>query len=148
MVIESGELSPNTARLTACRASDIVVVGEKGGFKFLYAPAPAWIRRRLKWAGEWIRLLWGCTRRRAALPPIGLIHHPIQFGAASTPKPKTCQSNRYLVGPLTGFPSSANSLALCSARTFCIFQNSRHHPPRAKLFGPLICRPSVVSCDA
>ena len=37
MVIESGELSPNTARLTACRASDIVVVGEKGGFKFLYA---------------------------------------------------------------------------------------------------------------
>ena len=37
MVIESGELSPNSARLTACRAGDIVVVGEKGGFKFLYA---------------------------------------------------------------------------------------------------------------
>ena len=37
MVIESAELSPNSARLTACRAGDIVVVGEKGGFKFLYA---------------------------------------------------------------------------------------------------------------
>ena len=36
MVIESGELSQNSARLTACRAGDIVVVGEKGGFKFLY----------------------------------------------------------------------------------------------------------------
>ena len=36
MVIESGEFSPNTAGLTACRAGDIVFVGEKGGFKFLY----------------------------------------------------------------------------------------------------------------
>ena len=36
MLIESGELSPNAARLTACGAGDIVVVGLKGGFKFLY----------------------------------------------------------------------------------------------------------------
>ena len=39
MVIESGEFSPNTAGLTACRAGDIVFVGEKGGFKFLYTAA-------------------------------------------------------------------------------------------------------------
>ena len=52
MVIESGELSQNSARLTACRAGDIVVVGEKGGFKFLYTYDIA-DRASLEWrAGE------------------------------------------------------------------------------------------------
>ena len=37
MVIERGEFSPNTARLTTCRAGDIVAHGEKGGFKFLFS---------------------------------------------------------------------------------------------------------------
>ena len=35
-VVESGELAPNTARLTACGAGDIVADGEKRYLNFLF----------------------------------------------------------------------------------------------------------------
>ena len=40
MVVESGEFSPNTARLTACRASDIVADSQTRRLNFLFAAVP------------------------------------------------------------------------------------------------------------
>ena len=36
-VVESGEFAPNTARLTACRAGDIVAGSQKKRLNFLFA---------------------------------------------------------------------------------------------------------------
>lgn len=95
MVIESGEFSPNTARLTASRPGDTVAHREKGGLNFLYPDrVPRHPSQLYEFALEGLALfaiLWWFSmkpRPRGAVSGLFLIGYGLfRFGVEYTREP-------------------------------------------------------------